>query len=157
MNKKTVVNIAKGRSMILVDIENLVGSGQITEQQVSQVRSSFMDLVKPGPRDQYFVASSHHNQLATSFGWPEGQHQYLGGEDGADYLIIKKAIDLINTANFDHVYVCSGDHSMASYVNYLQDMGIKVTIVSLRRCISSEMRATGAEILWLEDDYSLAA
>jgi hypothetical protein len=157
MNKKKVSKLAMGRAFHLIDTENLVGAGTFSEADVARVRAAYFELVKPGKMDQFFVASNHHNELATAFGWPEGQRRFLNGEDGADYLLVKRAIDLLREGNFNHVYVASGDHSMADYVGYLQHYGIKVTVVSLESCLSYNMRWSGAEVLYLEDQYQLAA
>jgi len=71
--------------------------------------------------------------------------------------LIKRAIDLLIESNFSHVYIASGDHSLADYVEYLQSHGIRVTVVSLDRCLSYDMRWSGAEIVCLEDQFQLAA
>ena len=157
MNKRRAEKFANGRALHLIDIENLVGSSEFTEGQVAGVRAEYLSLVKPGVMDQFYVASSRHNEVATAFGWPNCQRQFLTGEDAADYLIIKRAIDAAVAANFDHIYVGTGDHSLANYVTFLQGQGIKVTVVSMERCLSYDMRNSGAEVLQLVDLYQLAA
>ena len=157
MNKKTVGKLAAGRALGLVDIENLVGASTISERQVAEIHEAFRAVVKPGPRDQFYVAASHHNQAAAAFGWPNGQHQCLSGEDGADYLLVKKAIDVLNAGGYDHVYVATGDNALAPYVTYLMEAGIKVTIVAKHRGFSRWMAETGADIIWLDSEFELAA
>lgn len=157
MNKKTVRKLAAGRALHLVDVENLVGASNFTEAQVAMVRNEYFQTVQPGQMDQFFVASSKHNQLATAFGWPNCQRKFLSGEDGADYLLAKRVIDVLLEGNFNHVYVASGDHSLADFVDYLQGHGIKVTVVSLERAISYDMRWSGAEIVYVHEQYQMAA
>ena len=157
MNKKTIKTLATGRSIYLIDIENLVGASEISEEQVAQVRADVLSVAAPRPMDQFYVASSHHNKTAASFGWPSATYGFKSGEDGADFMLIKQMIEVGNAQNFDHVYVASGDGGMAWYVNHLASCGVRVTIVANHRGFSGEMRSADADVIWLDDDYALAA
>ena len=157
MNKKTYKKAAAGRSLYLVDIENIVGASEISESQVAEAREALHAVAAPGPRDQFYVASSHHNAAAAGFGWPGAQKEFKSGPDGADFMIIKKMIEVGNGMSFDHVYIASGDGCMAYYVDYLASLGVKVTILANHRGFSHEMRHADAEVLWLDSDYQLAA
>ncbi|MFM7029797.1 MAG: hypothetical protein ACKOWK_01860 [Micrococcales bacterium] len=157
MNKKTTKQISSQRSLYLIDAENAVGTSHLTEAQVAKVRTTTFDLTYPGKNDQVYVATSHHNMEAASFGWPQAQHEFLSGEDGADFLIIKKMIDVGNAVNFEKVYLASGDGCYTECVNFLMLAGVKVTILARRGSLAAELKATGAEIIWLDADYALAA
>ena len=157
MNKKTTKHISSRRSIYLIDAENAVGSSHLTEAQVAKVPATTFDLTYPGKNDQIYVAASHHNMAAASLGWPQAQHEFLSGEDGADFLIIKKMIDVGNAVNFANVYLASGDGCYADYVNFLMLAGVTVTILARRRSLAAELKATGAGIIWLDADYALAA
>lgn len=157
MNKKTYKNVFTGRSLYLVDIENIVGASEISESQVVEAREALHSVAAPGPRDQFYLASSHHNAAAAGFGWPGAQKEFKSGPDGADFMIIKKIIEVGNCMNFDHVYIASGDGCMAYYVDYLASLGVRVTILANRRGLSHEMRYADAEVLWLDSELGLAA
>lgn len=124
---------------------------------MAEVRERLMHLAPASAMDQFYVASSHHNTQAVGFGWPGAQHVFKSGPDGADYMIVKEMIELGNFHRIDHVYVCSGDHSMAWYINHLASCGVKDTVVSLMRCYSTELRFTDSDTIWLDDQYVLAA
>lgn len=157
MNKKTISSIAKKRSIYLIDIENLVGASEITEDQVAEVRANLLSVAPAATLDQFYVASSHHNAQAAGFGWPQAQHEFKSGPDGADFMIVKEMIALGNVQRFDHVYVASGDGAMAWYIDHLVSCGVKVTVLAYHRGYSNDLRFTESQTPWLDDEYILAA
>lgn len=157
MNKKTYSGVAKGRSFWLIDVENIIGSGSITEQQVIEARANLYSLRKPKGMDQVYVASNSFNKVATAFGWPDGARGFTHGQDGADYLLIKQMIPLIKDGGFDHVFLASGDADLAEYVKVLMDAGIAVTVFARHQGFSYAMAHSGAEVIWLDSHYQLAA
>ena len=157
MNKKTTKQISSQRSIYLIDAENAVGASHITEAQVAKMREAAFDLTYPGKNDQVYVATSHHNQAAASFGWPKAQHEFLSGDQGADFLIIKQMINIGNAESFSHVYLAANDGGYSEYVSFLMLAGIKVTILARRGKLAKSLRDTGANIIWLDADYALAA
>lgn len=156
MNKKTFGKIAKQRSLALVDIENLVGSSELSESQVATVKSQYFDAVAPGELDQFYVTSSHHNMQATCFGWPCAEHSFKSGKDGADILLAERIVNGDLKNRFNHVYIASGDGGLTEFVAHLVSNGLAVTIVANHRGFSRRLYETGAEIIFL-DELELAA
>ena len=157
MNKKTTSGIRETRKYHVIDIENICGTSDLTEELVASVRSTYFSLIQPGENDLFIVASSHHNMQAVAFGWPGAQHAFKSGKDGADLILGEAIEDGCLASNFKAVYVASGDQFFANYVNQLvADMAF-VTVVSLMRCLHPVMRGTGSDIIFLDSPHVLAA
>lgn len=77
----------KGRKAHLVDLENLVGSGHVTEAAARRVRDVYLATGVVAPGDHVILGVSHHNQLAAGFGWPDVRRQVRSGPDGADLAL----------------------------------------------------------------------
>jgi uncharacterized LabA/DUF88 family protein len=157
MNKRTAKQLASGRTLYIVDIENLVGASSINQSQVAEARKEILEALPPSQRDHFYVASSHHNLAAAAFGWPDSQLEARSGQDGADYLVVRRMIEMYNSDNFEKVVVASGDNSMAPYVEILTDAGIDVTVIARDRHISNSLRNVGAKVTVLSAEYQLAA
>jgi uncharacterized LabA/DUF88 family protein len=157
MNKRTAKQLASGRTLYIVDIENLVGASSINQSQVAEARKEILEAVPPSQRYHFYVASSHHNLAAAAFGWPGSQLEARSGQDGADYLVVRRMIEMYNSDNFEKVVLASGDNSMAPYVEILTDAGIEVTVIALDRHISNSLRNLGAKVTVLSAEYQLAA
>ena len=157
MNKKTTSNIAQKRSLNLIDIESMVGSGNICEDQVARIRSRYQQVVRPGQLDQFYVTSSHHNMAATCFGWPQSERKFKSGKDGADILLAQRMLESDIKDKFSHVYLATNDGGLADFVTNLMNSGVKVTLVGTHGRMSYRLYNTGAQIVWLDSVYGLAA
>jgi len=158
MNKKTMKSIRSSRSIHLIDIENLCGASNPTVDQVKAAKEKYLDLVSPGERDQYYLTVSSKNNLeAAMFGWTGARVECNEGHDGADILLAKEILEQPLAESFDHVYLASGDGGLAPFASKLVNEGVEVSVISKPRCLSHEYRFIGAEVLYLQGEYELAA
>src|SRR6266568_4880378 len=72
------------RTLHLVDIENLAGTGLPAEWEVAGVRQEYGTRVGVGPIDQVVIGCNHKALPATGHGWPGARYLVRSGPDGAD-------------------------------------------------------------------------
>jgi|DEB0MinimDraft_10_1074344.scaffolds.fasta_scaffold00334_9 1-aminocyclopropane-1-carboxylate deaminase/D-cysteine desulfhydrase-like pyridoxal-dependent ACC family enzyme len=121
--------LATGRTIVLVDLENLCGSGDpsLAECQWAQI---LVASVTNDPQAHVVVAVSHHAAKVAMFAWVGGRILMKSGPNGAD-LALLEVIDQENVAErFDRVVVASGDGIFADAVAKLAEAGIVVDVVS---------------------------
>lgn len=157
MNKKTIKGIKATRSIHLIDIENLCGSGDLSVSQVEMVRAEYFELVQPGLEDLFIIASSHHNIEASGFGWPVGCHNFRSGADGADIVLAKAMLEDHIFERFDAVFLASGDGGLAPFASELIRQGSKVTVVTGPTQMSYAMRLLGCPVVYTTSTFELAA
>jgi hypothetical protein len=150
MNSRTTRALQLQRSIHLIDIETLCGSANPTALEVFQIRSAYLELVRPGQFDQFYVTvSSRQNLEAASFGWPSARVACKEGHDGADILIAKELLENRFEKTFNKIYLASGDGGLAPFAKHVVSKGGKLLVVSLPRSLSKQMRQTGAQVLYL--------
>ena len=77
MKARTIKALAKVRSIHLIDIENLCLESNPTEEHVALAKAAYIQKVKPGPNDHFFVTvSSKSNMAAADFGWGKASFGY---------------------------------------------------------------------------------
>lgn len=84
--------MSRTRTLAVVDVENLVGSAESTEQDVLDVKEALFaqDLLAIG--DHIVVGSSHHAFEVAGFAWQGPRHVVRSGQDGADLSPIRAAV-----------------------------------------------------------------
>lgn len=158
MNSKTMKSIRSLRSIHLIDIENLCGSSNPTVDQVAEVREEYFNLVQPGKLDLFYITVSSKNNLeAVMFGWPGARLECQEGHDGADILLAKEMLTGNLNESFNRIFLGSGDGGLAPFASRLVNQGCEVSVVSIPRCLSRQMRQIGADLRYMESSYGLAA
>ncbi len=157
MKARTIKALAKGRSIHLIDIENLCLESNPTEEHVALAKAAYIQKVKPGPNDHFYVTvSSKSNMAAAVFGWGNASFGCKEGHDGADYLLAELMIDGQLGERFEKVYLASGDGGLAPFASNLIKQGIDVEVVAVPSALSYQYRLIGANVsyLWLELDLA---
>ncbi len=158
MNLKTIKSIRSKRTLHLIDIENLCGESNPTLAQVVAMNVAYKDLLNPQKEDLFFVTVSSTNNLeAAMFGWPGAKVACLEGHDGADILLANELMNSKTSEMFENIFLASGDGGLAPFVSRAKSQGCKVTIVSAIESLSHYMRYLGADIRYINREYSLAA
>lgn len=138
-----------GRTLYLVDIENMVGRSELTHEQVAQTQRRIHAAVQPAKGDHTEIAASHHNALAMIYGWHgSARRQMRSGCDGADRALLDAIADAEWVAKrYSRVVIASGDHAFAFAVAALQALGVEVIVLRPDRGFSSAMRlAAGGNV-----------
>lgn len=112
-----------------IDIENLVGSGKPTAQQVEAVRNKYEFAVEVLERDLVVLAAGPHNREAVVKGWPGAVYLFKRGPDGADEALVNFFNQIEDKSIFTDLFVGSGDNSFASVIDSAAEKGIKTTVV----------------------------
>lgn len=141
-----------GRTLYVVDVENMVGSCELTAAEVIAVQARIYSAVRPDNRDHTVIAASHHNATAAYFGWA-GPVQRLArsGKDGADTVLLEAIGDIAWIAgHYDRVVLASGDHIFANAVAALKAAGVRVIVITPDTGLSARMRlAAGPNLVRL--------
>ena len=141
-----------GRSIHLIDIENLCGASQPTLGQVRLARQRYMDTGLLSQGDHIVIASSRGNYLNSACGWPGARYLARDGKDGADICLAKVMLEERLESRFTRVIVASGDGGLAPFVSNLAAMGVDTVAVSKSDCLSREMRLAAHRSIVLTPD-----
>lgn len=140
----------RGRTLRLVDIENMVGSCQLSLGDVARARVRINAAVAPGTDDHTVIAASHYNAPAAYFGWAGPVRRLArSGQDGADLALLEVVADVgWVAARYERVVVASGDHAFAPAVAELKGAGVEVIVIRPDTGFSARMRlAAGPDVV----------
>ena len=145
------------RALHVVDVENEIMSGSFGLQEVVRLHSAWDATVCPSVGDQYFLATGTRTKAALAFGWQDGRTAFRAGKDGADDAIVE-FLDVDYVAKrFTHVFIGSGDHRIQPVAKKLIEAGVEVTIVGRRMHVHHSYFTIGARIVYLDEQWGLAA
>lgn len=120
---------APRRTLMLIDIENLVGSGHVTAAEVACVRDQIRRYA-PGPTQAIVATSAGGTLVEAGLGWPGARLTWQRGADGADRALIDVATSEHIAERYTHVVIGSGDHAFAPIAATLRRRGVHVTVVT---------------------------
>ena len=133
-------NSYKGRKVHLVDLENVVGSGHVTELAARQVRDVYLASGVVAPGDHVILGMSHHNQLAAGFGWPDVRREVRSGRNGADLALQEVMATEDLHLRFGSCIVVSGDGGFAHSIAALAGLGLPVGVIAPRGRSSAALK-----------------
>lgn len=143
-------HLPAGRTLHLVDLENLAGGSSASPGDVEEALSSYERIAPFGVHDHRVVACGKGLVFPVGDRWPGALVRYARGVDGADRLLLAAADPVDVAARFDRVVVASGDHFFADLVVELDGRGVGVCVVSRRRSLSRRL-AGAAPLVWYLD------
>lgn len=117
------------RKLIVVDIENAVGSGVVTAKSCKMVMDRIARTHKPQDGDLIVLGVSHPRNFVAVKEWDMSARVVAKwGHDGAD-LALEGVLENENVENrFTDVVVVSGDGLFANQVRRLRSLGLGVTV-----------------------------
>lgn len=136
---------AKRRTVHLVDLENLAGSGHVTELHARWLRDVYLGTGMVADGDHVILGVSHHNQLAAGYGWPDARRVVRSGPNGAD-LALQEVMATENlVGRFDSCIVATGDGGFAEAIAALAGQGLRSGVIAPRGHCSAALKlaATG--------------
>jgi hypothetical protein len=135
MNAKAVARPAASakqliRAVHFIDIENLVGQGLITLDEVRNARQRYFQKIGVSSKDIFIVASGPQNRAAVVLGWPGSIYKFKKGADGADLALISvfHEFDVLSVAS--ELFIGSGDNRFAEIAHLGRAAGKLVTVVT---------------------------
>ena len=132
------------RSLHLIDLENLCGSGLPPTSLIETVWRTYRYGVPTSPEDHYVVGSSHLFASRAWFVLPyQGiQRRARSGKDGGELAILAE-VDLDHAASrFDRLVIASGDGMFTETAKAAREHGLHVHQVSGLGSCSRALAAT---------------
>jgi hypothetical protein len=120
------------RSLHLIDLENLCGSGLPTEQVIATVWTTYRYGVPTSPDDHYIVGASHLCAQRAWFILPtQGvQRRVRSGKDGAELAILTELDLSYAISRYDRLVIGSGDGMFTPAARAAREQGLHVHQVS---------------------------
>lgn len=133
-------HVPAGRSLYLVDIENLTGSPRPTWPEAGAAMGELVRLVPPTTGDHVVVGASRVLGLDVKRWWPDVRVVTGAGPDGADLALLDVVADAPwIAARYDRIVVASGDHIFVPAVATLRLLGPVVGVVSRAGSLSRDL------------------
>ena len=92
-NTRRLSGIRRGRTLILVDIENRACDPRPQVATVESIRAVLCRLGRGGSAEQVVTACNHGAALTVAAGWPCARHLVGSGPDGADEALLDIALN----------------------------------------------------------------
>jgi hypothetical protein len=144
---KPTARIEQHRSLIILDVENMIGNPCPTFCDVDWVKRELGVLIADFGSIQCIVACSHRAAKTVAFLFPSALQRWRSGPDGADDALIEEMTDLRVMARYDRVILCSGDGKFVPYVAALTRLGVHVTVISRPECLSKRLRLVAQSVV----------
>jgi len=141
-----------GRTLHLVDIENLIGGPFQGLSAILDARHNYRQLVGIGPNDHIVVACNGKLAVTVRLIWNQGQLIVGNGPDGADLALLRQLEDPHWIAGrYDRVVVGSGDGIFSEAVSKLAQLGIAAGVVSRPRALAYLLAKAANFVIYLPD------
>jgi hypothetical protein len=141
----------RGRRLVVVDIENVVGGAVMASEQASSAHLSIEDAVGLADGEQVVIGTSHVGVLATGLGWRGPRIVVRSGENGADLALLEVLTGERVEERFDEVVLVSGDGIFTEAVGALGALGVRVTVVARADSCSNRLRLAAGRTVLLND------
>lgn len=142
--------VMRGRRLVVVDIENVVGGAVASREMADQARAVVEAALEVVDGEQVVIGTSHIGLFNSSDAWPSARLRVRSGSNGADLELI----DVLTTERveerFDEVALVSGDGAFTGAVAALGRLGVKVTVASWTASMSARLRLAAANVVYLD-------
>jgi len=140
----------RSRTHVLVDIENMCGSGQFTQVEATAARMMIESAV-PLPHGTRVTVGTSSDEacLEAWLAWRGPRHVRQHGQDGADLALAEVALNENLIDRCSHVVICSGDGLFAIVAQYLRAHGVRVTVVCRPGSLSRALASHADEVVYL--------
>lgn len=130
-------HVAPGRTLHLIDIENLVGGSAASCGEVAAVSADYHRTAPVRSCDHVIVAAGARIAMDAGLVWRGAQLVVGRGVDGADRALLAAVADpQWVAARFDQVVLGSGDGIFLPLLTSLRSLGIATGIVAPEHSIS---------------------
>ena len=151
--------VRAGRSLHLVDLENLTGGPRITTAWALHVFDEYLDLARWQPGDGVVVASNPDLVGRVMYDLPVPANVHAArGHDGADVMLLACAPPELVTQRYQRLVVGSGDGIFAARARAARAGGVDVMVVARPGSCSTSLQTFDCVYLMLPPtDIVLAA
>lgn len=130
----------RGRRLVVVDIENVVGGAVLTTEQAVGAHLAIKDVAALNGSEHVVIGTSHVGVVSTGLGWRGSRLVVRSGENGADLALLEVLIDERVEERFDEVVLVSGDGIFTEAVAVPGAAGVEVTVVAPSGRCSNRLR-----------------
>lgn len=141
----------RGRRLVVVDIENVVGGAVMTTEQAVGAHLAVEQVAGLSGTEQVVLGTSHFGAVPAGLGWPGSRLVVRSGQDGADLALLEVLIEERIGERFDEVVLVSGDGIFTEVVTALGAAGVEVTVVAHAGRCSKRLRMAAARSLVLAE------
>jgi NYN domain len=127
------------RSLHLIDIENLVGHGRASEEELASAASRYIENVRVVKGDLIVIGCDRGLRLDIGLAWPGVRVVGGTGKDGAEKALLADISAAAMALRFSQVVVGSGDHAFAGLVRDLRALGTVVGVLSPAGALAREL------------------
>lgn len=135
----------RGRRLVVVDIENVVGGAVLTAAQAEWARRAIHDAIALGDQEQVIIGTSHAGLLATGVGWEGARLVVRSGSDGADLALLDVLAWEHIAERFDELVLVSGDGIFTDAVAALAAQGLRVTVLAHSECCAKRLQLAAGQ------------
>ena len=135
------------RKLHVIDVENLIGHGEICSAEASHCRDVYEQTGLVGPRDHIVVACNPYIGFDVGSCWQPGRLLVRHGHDGADHALIQVLTSERIEERFTEVVVASGDGAFTDVVAWLQTHDVEVTVVAAAQSLSARLRLAASHVV----------
>lgn len=129
-----------GRTLHLVDVENLAAGSCATAQEVCAALDGYRATITVEEQDHVVIASGQALAFAAKDAWPQARLVVGHGVDGADRALLAATDPAFVARRFDRVVVASGDHAFCGLVSALRARHVAVVVASRPEAISGALK-----------------
>lgn len=120
----------RGRRLVVVDIENVVGGAVLTVDQAEGAHLVIEKVAGLSGCEQVVIGTSHVGVVSTGLGWQGPRLVVRSGENGADIALLEVLTEERVEERFDEVVLVSGDGIFAGAIAALAAAGLRVTVLA---------------------------
>jgi len=139
--------VPRGRSLHLIDIENLMGGPFEGTAALKAALSTYLRAVGPGELDLYLIACNPALAFTAKVALPGAQLLMRGGPNGADFALIDWASDVLwLAARHDRIVIGSGDGIFETVAYAYRALGLEVDVVAREGSISRRLATSSTRV-----------
>lgn len=142
----------RGRRLVVVDIENLVGGAVLASAQAAWARRAIHEAIHLSGKEQVVIGTSHIGMMAVGLGWSGTRIVMRSGANGADKALIQVLGERI-AARFDELVLASGDGIFSRPIAQLSSDGVQVTVLARDGHCSLRLQESAQRTVYLAPDY----
>ena len=144
-----------GRTLHLIDIENLAGGSDASPELLDDVVRAYRCAAPVSPGDHVIIAAGSRLAFAAGAAWPGARLVVGHGVDGADRALLAQITDVAwVTTRFDRVVLGSGDGIFTDALATIRAMGIATGIIANARRFSWMLQQQAAFVRVLPSDFA---
>ena len=150
-------HLPTGRTLHLVDLENLAGGSGVHEVEVDLALARYERVVRVRSGDHRIIACGRRLAFQAKDRWSGALVKAAHGVDAADRALLAEAVPSFVRSHYDRVVVASGDHGFTQLVVELDAAGVDVCVVSRRDSLARRLREVAPVVWYLDGELARAA